>query len=277
MMLSIFQGNINGSGVCCNELDIWEANARATQFAPHTCNQTGLYLCDPASGACDKGGVCDKSGCGMNPYKMGHPDYYGLEDVVDTTRPFTVVTQFHAAAAEGGNGNGTSSESQGRPAVLTSYTRLYVQDDVVIEMPAVEVNGGGPPQTAMDDASCAASNATEYLRLGGAAEMGRSLDRGMVLIFSLWWDPSTYMAWLDQTSSNAGPCNATEGMPSVIAQTQPDTQVTFRNVRWGEMGSTFVGAANGNGTTNGTTTAAAAGGYGTSSMRRRRGAAPFLP
>lgn len=29
----------------------------------------------------------------MNPYKMGHPEYYGLDLEVDTTRPFTVVTR----------------------------------------------------------------------------------------------------------------------------------------------------------------------------------------
>lgn len=29
----------------------------------------------------------------MNPFKMGHPEYYGLDLEVDTTRPFTVVTR----------------------------------------------------------------------------------------------------------------------------------------------------------------------------------------
>lgn len=31
--------------------------------------------------------------CSMNPYKMGHPEYYGLDLEVDTSRPFTVVTR----------------------------------------------------------------------------------------------------------------------------------------------------------------------------------------
>lgn len=179
----------------------------------------------------------------MNPYKMGFPRYYGRGDefTVDTTRPFTVVTQFNADESD--------------PTTMVSYTRLYVQDNVVIEMPSVTV--GGTPQNIMDDAYCTATNASEYMRLGATEGMGASMDadRGMVLVFSLWWDDSTYMAWLDGASSGAGPCNATEGNPTVIQATEPDTQVTFSNIRWGDMGATF-----GNGT----------------SLTRRRLAAPFF-
>ncbi|KAI9049258.1 hypothetical protein LZ554_007105 [Drepanopeziza brunnea f. sp. 'monogermtubi'] len=73
-------------------MDIWEANARATAIAPHTCNQTGLYACSGDECAAD--GVCDKPGCGYNPYSKGNRDYYGPGLTVDTNRPFTVVTQF---------------------------------------------------------------------------------------------------------------------------------------------------------------------------------------
>lgn len=59
---TLVQGNINGSGVCCNELDIWEANARATHIAPHPCNVPGLYACDANGDECGDNGVCDKSG-----------------------------------------------------------------------------------------------------------------------------------------------------------------------------------------------------------------------
>lgn len=217
------QANTNGSGICCAELDIWEANSRATQFAPHTCNQTGLYMCDPQSGECGASGVCDKNGCSMNPYKMGHPEYYGLNMLVDTSRPFSVVTQFPAA-----NGSGLE---------LTSYKRLYIQDGTVIEMPTVNING--VEQNTMGDDYCTAQGASKYMDLGATKGMGESMSRGMVLIFSLWWDSSSFMQWLDQTSSGSGPCNATEGNPAVIEAIQPDTQVTFSQIRWGDIGSTF--------------------------------------
>lgn len=66
--------------------------------------------------------------------------------------------------------------------------------------------------------------------------MGRALSRGMVLAMSVWWDAGGYMDWLDQGES--GPCNATEGSPESIRAIEPGTEVTFSNIRWGEIGST---------------------------------------
>lgn len=166
-LIDLPQANTNGSGICCAELDIWEANARANQFAPHPCNETGLYQCDVASGECGSDGVCDKGGCAMNPYRMGEPEYYGLNMVVDTTRPFSVVTQFPADAS----------------GELASYKRLYVQDGNVIEMPSVDVNGA--QQNIMDDAFCTTNGANKYMDLGATAGMGGAMSRGMVLVFSL--------------------------------------------------------------------------------------------
>lgn len=41
------------------------------------------------------GGVCDKDGCDFNPYRMGNESFYGSNgSVIDTTKKFTVVTQF---------------------------------------------------------------------------------------------------------------------------------------------------------------------------------------
>lgn len=164
--------------------------------------------------------MCDESGCSLNPYKTD-TQYYGLDMIVDTSRPFSVVTQFPA------------DES----GVLTSYKRLYIQDGNVIETPAVNVSGVG--QTFMDDAYCTELDADRYMALGATEGMGASMSRGMVLVFSLWWDDSTFMEWLDQASSGAGPCNATEGNPTVIQSVQPDTQVTFSKIRWGDIDSTY--------------------------------------
>jgi cellulase len=46
------------------------------------------------------------------------------------------------------------------------------------------------------------------------------------------------MLWLD--SGVAGPCNATEGNPSNIVKVEPEPEVTFSNVKWGEIGSTYT-------------------------------------
>ncbi|KAF2109816.1 concanavalin A-like lectin/glucanase domain-containing protein [Lophiotrema nucula] len=211
-------GNIKGEGICCNELDIWEANARATQLAPHTCSKPGLYRC--VGDECTKTGVCDKNGCGNNPYGNGEKTYYGLgkDFKVDTSKPFTVVTQFPKNEA----------------GELTSIVRKYVQGGKVFENAAVNVTG------AFDDAYCTKQNAATFMNLGAMKGMGQSLDRGMVLAFSIWWDEGGFMNWLD--SGNAGPCNATEGDPKVVTKVEPAPAVVFSAIKWGEIGSTFMAA-----------------------------------
>lgn len=198
-------------------MDVWEANSRANQIAPHTCSTDGLFLCEGAE--CGAKGLCDKNGCGDNPYRhRGDKNYYGLGLKVDTSKPFTVVTQFPA-----------------KNGILQQIVRKYVQNGVVIENAAKNV-------TTMDQAYCDAQGGAEmFSSLGGMAGMGGALERGMVLAMSIWWDEGGHMTWLD--SGEAGPCNATEGDPKIIQQIEKDPTVTFSKIKWGEIGSTFGGAA----------------------------------
>lgn len=212
------QPNIEGYGSCCNEMDIWEANSRATHIAPHPCSVEGLFECEGAE--CEYDGICDKDGCAYNPWRFNNYESYGLGLEVDTTRPFTVISQF--PADEDGN--------------LESYRRLYIQDGVLIEMGAVNITDL-PQINYLNDELCEATNAERYLELGATQGMGAALARGMVLAMSVWWDEGGHMQWLD--GGEAGPCNATEGAPSVIREIQPDTEVTFSNIKWGEIGSTY--------------------------------------
>ncbi|PSK53969.1 Long-chain-alcohol oxidase FAO3 [Elsinoe australis] len=210
------EANVEGKGICCPEMDIWEANGRATQVAPHPCNQTGVYGC--TGDECAFGGVCDKNGCGQNPYALGDKSFYGPGQgfELDTLKPITVVTQFPA-------------DAQGK---LTGYRRLYLQDGKVVKS---EMNI--PSFDDFGDAYCAANGAARYMDLGATEGMGGALTRGMVLAMSIWWDEGGFMNWLD--SGNAGPCNATEGAPEVIKSIQPDTEVTFSDFKWGEIDSTY--------------------------------------
>jgi len=45
------------------------------------------------------------------------------------------------------------------------------------------------------------------------------------------------MDWLDE--GTAGPCNATQGNPAIIEAEDPGTSVTFSNVKWGDIGTTY--------------------------------------
>ncbi|KAK8013935.1 hypothetical protein PG990_007231 [Apiospora arundinis] len=192
--------NTSGAGYCCNEMDILEANSRANAFTPHPCSSTD----------------CDKGGCGFNPYSQGHKNYYGPGGTVDTTKPFTVITQFIT-------NDGTTS------GTLSQITRKYIQNG---KMVASAVSGG---DTLTADGCVAASPSSA--KFGGLPGMGKALGRGMVLTFAIWNDASQFMNWLDSGSN--GPCSATEGDPALIQKNNPGTHVVFSNIRWGDIGSTF--------------------------------------
>jgi cellulase len=198
-------------------MDVWEANSRSNQIAPHTCGKESLFTCKGDECGSTAVGVCDKIGCGDNPYlHRNDKNYYGIGLKVDTSKPFTVVTQFPA-----------------KDGVLQAIVRKYVQNGVVIENTSVNVT--------MDQPFCdAQSGASQFNALGGLKGMGDALARGMVLAFSIWWDEGGFMNWLDSG-------NATEGDPKIIRQVEKAPTVTFSQVKWGEIGSTFGGSA-----TNGT-------------------------
>lgn len=203
-------------------MDIWEANSRAAHIAPHPCNVTGLYPCEGAE--CEFEGICDKNGCAWNPYRVEQDDFYGRGDdfKVDTTRPFTVITQFPA-------------DAEGK---LTEIHRLYIQDGRLIRS-EIANNPDLPQVNYLNDEFCEATGSRRFSELGGHTEMGDAMTRGMVLAMSIWWDEGGYMQWLDGAADGAGPCNATEGNPAVIRTIEPNPVVTFSNIKWGELGSTF--------------------------------------
>ncbi|KAK8023801.1 hypothetical protein PG993_011867 [Apiospora rasikravindrae] len=204
--------NLNNSGACCHEMDIWEANNVATALTPHTCSKPGPFLCTGAECGRDALGVCDKSGCGLNPYKTVGPDFYGPGKTVDTKRPFTVVTQFW-----------TDRQTK----KLSDIRRIYIQDGRSISAASPEGEAAG---------FCASNKQDAFNRLGGMEAAGEALDRGMVLIFSIWNDLKTNMNWLD--SGAAGPCGPDDGAPDKVLAANPNVAVTFSNIRWGDIGST---------------------------------------
>lgn len=200
--------NTNGSGYCCNEMDVWEANANATALTPHPCSET----------------TCDSGGCGFNPYAQGHTDFYGNNMTVNTLEPFTVITQFLTSD------NTTSG-------TLTEIRRSYIQNGVTIANP-VSTSSGLDSITA----DWCESSDSSAASLGGLTTMGTALGEGMVLIFSIWNDNSQFMDWLDEGSN--GPCSSTAGNPATIQTEDPGAYVTFSNIRWGDIGSTGGAAAN---------------------------------
>ena len=132
-------------GSCCAEFDVWEANKYANAYTAHPCKQPGYVRCEGnecGDGSQRQNGNCDKDGCDLNPFRNGNPNFYGPGSnfAVDTTRPFTVVTQF---ITNDGTDNGNLSEIR----------RFYVQGGKKIETPKTKVPGLGN-YDSITDSNC---------------------------------------------------------------------------------------------------------------------------
>ena len=88
---------------------------------------------------------------------------------------------------------------------------------------------------------------------GGLKVMGEALDRGMVLVMSLWDDAEANMLWLDSDyplnkdpsipGVNRGPCNTDSGKPSYLRAKFPDANIAYSKIKIGTIGSTFRGSS----------------------------------
>jgi len=239
-------------GACCAEMDIWEANSRSTAFTPHPCSKPGLTKCeglecgDNWSG--DRyNGICDKDGCDFNSFRLGDQGFYGqgVEFEVDTTRPFSVVTQFITS-------DGTDAGD------LVEVKRMYVQDGEVIENSVATVLGGSAGNSITDD-FCKLQKTTlddpdDFTNKGGLKVMGDALRRGVVLVMSLWDDSDVNMLWLDssypadrpprQAGVMRGPCPGGEtSSPAYLRANEANSKVEFSNIKVGTIGSTLPAAA----------------------------------
>jgi cellulose 1,4-beta-cellobiosidase len=227
-------------------MDIWEANSVSAAYTPHTCTVTGQYRCTGTSCGIQPanryGGVCDPDGCDFNSYRMGDTTFYGPGMVIDTTQTFTVVTQF---ITSDGTATGTLSEIK----------RYYVQGGKLIPNSFSNFAGFGP-YNSITDAMCTAKatlfgDSTGFETKGGLAAMGNSLATGMVLVLSLWDDYAVNMLWLDSdypttkaaTSPGVarGTCATSSGAPAAVEAASPNAFVTYANIKWGDINSTYTG------------------------------------
>ncbi|CAK0878351.1 unnamed protein product [Prorocentrum cordatum] len=234
-------------GLCCAEVDIWEANSMATAFTMHPCTIDGTYLCkgkECGDNAKNEryDGVCDKDGCDFNSYRNGLQDFFGPGDdfTVDTTQPMTVVTQF---VTDDGTDDGD----------LVEIRRLYVQGGKVIKNSNAGILGsdGGDSIT---DAYCSAQkdkfgDPDDFHKKGALKQTGEALRRGMTLVLSLWDDYQCQMLWLDSDAGKGGhstpgvargPCDKTTGVPADVRAKYPDASVAYFNIMYGEIGSTYT-------------------------------------
>merc|ERR1719503_227553 len=145
-------------------------------------------------------------------------------------KKFTVVTQFHAPNGE-----------------LENIVQFYVQDGKRIDHQSFSGISGTSETTEF----CAAQKTLfgdrdDFSKKGGLKAMGEALDRGMVLVVSLWDDISIYMNWLDsyndcdptEPGCKRGPCDPAVGKPETLREAHPDSSYSFLNLKDGDLDTT---------------------------------------
>jgi len=161
--------------------------------------------------------------------------------MVDTTKPLTVVTQFITS-------DNTDS------GTLSEIRRIYVQNGKVI--PNSQANFPGmKPYTSVSDGYCSDQKTlfgdkNDFESKGGLKSLGDTLDRGMVLVLSLWDDHAVHMLWLDSTyptdqpatkpGVGRGPCSVDSGAPDDVESKYPNSNVKYMNIKYGDIGSTYA-------------------------------------
>jgi hypothetical protein len=208
-------GAVYGGGYCdanyvggngCHEMDIQEANKYAMVMTMHTCQSLGIQA---------GRGSCDNGGCGFTAYRFGAKTFWGGDVNVNTK--ITVVTQFI------GSGVG-----------MSEIKRFYVQGGKVIKNAAVKVWGSQQAFDSIVPGFCQASgHSTDGWH--SLNQMAASFARGHALIFSLW--DSNDMGWLDGQGGEYGPCD--NPSTASIEALHPDMTVTWSNIKFGDMDSTY--------------------------------------
>jgi cellulose 1,4-beta-cellobiosidase len=225
-------------------MDIWEANSMSTAYTAHDCSNTGLLRCSGTEcGDIETNerykGVCDKDGCDFNSFRLGDQAFFGKGKIIDSSKPFTVVTQFITAD---NTDTGTLSEIR----------RVWKQNGVVVKNSVVTVSG--KQYSSLSDTFCTAEKTLfgdiqDFANKGGMRAHGEMLGRGVVLVMSLWDDHYAHMLWLDSnypTDKNPstpgvarGPCSTSSGNPADVESQSASATVIFSNIKVGVIDSTY--------------------------------------
>ncbi|KAI8814009.1 glycosyl hydrolase family 7-domain-containing protein [Cladochytrium replicatum] len=184
-------------------------------------------------------GVCNKDGCDFNAYRQGNKTIYGPSLGVDTSKPFTVVTQFLTTY-------GTDSGD------LSDIRRFYIQGGKVIAQSGstyLELNGANwiapgyctAQKSFYGDTNDFAERWSEGYGTGSRPLYG--------LVLSIWDDVTVNILGLDSVAfpkdgdpSNPdvarGSCATTPGEPKATCAANQDAYVQCSNIRCGDIGFT---------------------------------------
>ncbi|KAB5588337.1 1,4-beta-D-glucan cellobiohydrolase [Ceratobasidium theobromae] len=134
---------------------------------------------------------------------MGDTSFYGKGLTIDTSQKITVVTQFITA-------DGTST------GALSEIRRIYVQNGKVIQNSKANISGMSA-YDSITEAFCAAQK---------TAFNDTNID---------------YPVGADHSKPGVarGTCATTSGVPADVESQSPNFSVTYSNIRFGDIGSTY--------------------------------------
>merc|ERR1712159_970050 len=149
----------------------------------------------------------------------------GSDFKIDTTKPVQVTTRF-------------ITEDNTDSGKLKEVKQLYHQNGQTIEHSMYTVNGNKHDRITTEfcqDWVAEPQDGTNFLEKGGLGSIDTALEKGVVLVMSLWDDHEANMLWLDSTypkdattpGSERGTCATSSGVPKDVESKQPDAKVTF--------------------------------------------------
>jgi len=138
--------------------------------------------------------------------------------------------------------------------------RFYVQDGKRIDepLPSYSAQCTGSNCSSITNEMCDVQkklfgDVNDFEAKGGIAKMGEAMGRGMALVMSMWDDHDVNMLWLDSTypvpdppgstpkpGAPRGSCDVTSGDPKDIESNEPHSYVVYKDIRYGEIGSTLA-------------------------------------
>jgi len=106
---------------------------------------------------------------------MGNPDFYGKGKMVDTSKKFTVVSQFRE----------------------NRLTQFFVQNGKKIEVPAPKFEGIPSDTSDITPEFCTSqfkvfNDRDRFAEVGGFSQLNAALRVPMVLVMSIWDDVSFF-------------------------------------------------------------------------------------
>jgi len=223
------------TGSCCTEIDIWESNKMSSAYTMHSSTTAGSgvkYCKGSECGDPDDdryGGPTDRNGCDINAFRFQVEDFYGpgANFKVDTTKKFTIVTQFH--------------ESGGK---LTGVSQHYVQNGKKIEHPNYLNLGNTETDDFCATKAKAMNDRDSFKEKGGMAAVEASLKAGVTLVLSMWDDIDVHMNWLDSVmdgddasvlGQKRGTCDPSAGDPVTLREKYPSSHVSYTNFKVGDI------------------------------------------